>query len=76
MLEKIEKGCFDLMYLTAISDMVKLVEELEASGHKPKDIIKHLKTSGRSADLAIDNMLKDMETRASMYSMPLGPMPR
>jgi len=64
MLDKIREGCFSLMYLTAISDMNKFVTELEKEGWKPKEIIRHLRITGRSADLAIDTMLRDMETKS------------
>lgn len=76
MIEKMIKGA-SMMYLTCASDMLKNIKQFEEAGWSPKKIIQHLKQCGRSADIAIDVMLRDMETRdlaakasSKMRSMP------
>ena len=62
MIAKMIKGA-SMAYLTCASDMLKNIEDLEKAGWPPQKIIKHLKQCGRSADIAIDVMLRDMEIR-------------
>lgn len=64
-------------YMTAVSDTTKLIKQFEEAGWGPKMILRHLKQCGRSADLAIECMLRDMETRdlAAKASSPMRRMP-
>ena len=64
MFKKLLEGA-SLMYLTAVSDMNVFIGDLETQGHTSKEIIKHLKTSGKSAEISINAMLNDMEHKAT-----------
>ena len=63
MLEKLIREPLSLTYLTGVVDISNFVKRCEKEGMRPKEIIKHLKQCGKTAETAIDTMLNDMEMR-------------